>query len=43
LVNSKINKCFDAGATEVVAPIKKININGSDFTLPKYDENTLMN
>jgi branched-chain amino acid aminotransferase len=38
-----ITEAFGAGTAAVVAPIKTININGIDFMLPKYDENTLMN
>ena len=38
-----ITEAFGAGTAAVVAPIKIININGIDFALPKYNENTLMN
>jgi branched-chain amino acid aminotransferase len=38
-----ITEAFGAGTAAVVAPIKTININGTDFMLPKYDGNTLMN
>ncbi len=38
-----ITEAFGAGTAAVVAPIKTININGIDFTLPDYNENTLMN
>jgi len=38
-----ITEAFGAGTAAVVAPVKTININGIDFSLPKYDENTLMN
>ena len=37
-----ITEAFGAGTAAVVAPIKTININGIDFMLPKYDEQTLM-
>lgn len=38
-----ISEAFGAGTAAVVAPIKTININGIDYMLPAYDENTLMN
>ncbi|MFM6923871.1 MAG: branched-chain amino acid aminotransferase [Ferruginibacter sp.] len=38
-----ITEAFGAGTAAVVAPIKIININGTDFSLPVYDDNTLMN
>lgn len=38
-----ITEAFGAGTAAVVAPIKIININGNDFSLPAYNENTLMN
>jgi branched-chain amino acid aminotransferase len=38
-----ITEAFGAGTAAVVAPIKTININGVDFMLPTYTENSLMN
>lgn len=38
-----ITEAFGAGTAAVVAPIKTININGLDFTLPVYTEDSLMN
>lgn len=38
-----ITEAFGAGTAAVVAPIRTININGNDFALPKYGENSLMN
>jgi branched-chain amino acid aminotransferase len=37
-----ITEAFGAGTAAVVAPIKTININDTDFLLPKYDEHKLM-
>ena len=37
-----ITEAFGAGTAAVVAPIKIININGVDFSLPKYDEGKLL-
>ncbi len=34
---------FGAGTAAVVAPIAVININGIDYQLPAYDENSLHN
>lgn len=38
----KIAEAFGAGTAAVVAPIKTINISGTDFMLPKYDERKLL-
>lgn len=40
--SGNITEAFGAGTAAVVAPIKIINISGTDFVLPKYDENKLM-
>ncbi len=37
-----ITEAFGAGTAAVVAPIKTININGTDFMLPKYDDRKLL-
>ena len=37
-----ITEAFGAGTAAVVAPIQIININGIDFSLPKYDEGKLL-
>lgn len=37
-----ITEAFGAGTAAVVAPIKTININCTDFMLPKYDDSKLM-
>lgn len=40
--SGSITEAFGAGTAAVVAPIKTININGTDFMLPAYDDNKLM-
>lgn len=37
-----ITEAFGAGTAAVVAPIKTINMEGTDFMLPKYDAHKLM-
>ncbi|MGC4104088.1 branched-chain amino acid aminotransferase [Ferruginibacter sp.] len=38
-----ISAAFGAGTAAVVAPIAVININGTDYTLPAYNDNSLHN
>ena len=37
-----LTQAFGAGTAAVVAPIQIININGADYSLPKYDEGKLL-
>ena len=37
-----ITEAFGAGTAAVVAPIQIININGVDFSLPKYDDGKML-
>ena len=41
-VSGTITEAFGAGTAAVVAPIQVININGTDFRLPKYDAGKLL-
>jgi branched-chain amino acid aminotransferase len=41
--NGSITEAFGAGTAAVVAPIKLISINGVDYELPAYNENSLLN
>jgi len=38
-----ITEAFGAGTAAVVAPIQTIHINGSDFDLPKYNPESILN
>jgi branched-chain amino acid aminotransferase len=40
--NKTITEAFGAGTAAVVAPIQTININGTDFHLPKYSHENLL-
>lgn len=41
--NNKISEAFGAGTAAVVAPIGTIHINGIDYTLPAYTEESIQN
>jgi branched-chain amino acid aminotransferase len=40
-LNNKITEAFGAGTAAVVAPIQVVGINGIDYTLPVYNNNSL--
>ncbi len=40
--NGSITEAFGAGTAAVVAPIKTISINGTDYNLPVYQGNEMM-
>ena len=40
--NGTLTEAFGAGTAAVVAPIKTININGTDFNLPAYNDENLL-
>jgi branched-chain amino acid aminotransferase len=39
--NNTISEAFGAGTAAVVAPVKTINIHGTDFQLPEYSHENL--
>jgi branched-chain amino acid aminotransferase len=41
--SNKISEAFGVGTAAVVAPISIIGIDGADFTLPAYNEHSVMN
>jgi branched-chain amino acid aminotransferase len=41
--NGNITEAFGTGTAAVVAPIQLISINGVDYELPAYNENSLLN
>jgi branched-chain amino acid aminotransferase len=41
--NKTISEAFGAGTAAVVAPIQTIHINGIDYSLPKYTQDSLQN
>jgi branched-chain amino acid aminotransferase len=42
-LNNTVTEIFGAGTAAVVAPIRVVGINGSDYELSIYDHNSLQN